>query len=108
MSMTIGSVTLANPAAEDYRRELVPIASDRRAADGTLRTDYAAMKHRWTVTAPALDSTERDSLETALAALAHLSWTPPEGGSYTVRVVEASWGAIAPATYACTFVVEEV
>lgn len=79
------------PDAEDYEVPVLPIAASTRALDGSMLTHYAAVKRSWRLSWPGLTAAQRDSLMTELRRASYLSWEPPEGGDYTVRVMAASW-----------------
>lgn len=79
------------PDHDEYRVSDLAVAASQRALDGTLHTTYAAMKRTWRVVWSGLTAAERDLLMAELRRQAHLAWEPPEGGSYTVRVMEAGW-----------------
>ena len=88
----VGSYTVpVEPDAENYRVENLAVMASERALDGTLHSTYAAMKRRWQVSWSGLTATQRDSLMTQLRTQAHINLQPPEGGSYTVQVADASW-----------------
>ncbi len=94
------------PDAGSYKIADAPVAQSQRAIDGTLHTFFAAAKKRWTVSWSGLSAAERDDLLDELRRLAHLSWQPPEGSTYTVRVQRSDWGVTPNASEAYTVTAE--
>ncbi len=79
------------PDAGEYAVEDLVVAGSERALDGTLHTAYAAVKRHWRVAWSGLTSAQRDLLLAELRRQSHLVWEPPEGSSYTVKVVSSNW-----------------
>ena len=80
-----------DPDTETYRVTSVMVAGSERTVDGTLKTDYVAEKRRWAVTWSKLTSTQRDLLMAELRRAADLEFEPYEGGTFAVKVMNASW-----------------
>lgn len=101
--------SVPDPLLSDYVVEDNIIAGAERTLDGTLRTQFVAAKKRWpSVVWRGVTSTQRDTLLGELRRLAHLSWKPPESGTFTVRVVSSSWRKLNAARYEVTAELEEV
>ena len=91
-------ITTVDPEARAYEVSDT-LATSRRAIDGTLRTQYSTRKEGWPGLRFHVTETQRDALLTELRRLQHLSWLPPEGGSFTVAVERHSWMVEGPARY---------
>jgi len=101
--------SVPDPLLGDYAVDDAIIAGAERTLDGTLRTQYVAAKKRWpNVVWRGVTSTQRDTLLGELRRLAHLSWKPPETGTFTVRVVSSSWRKLSATRYEVTAELEEV
>lgn len=101
--------SVPDPLLSDYVVEDNIIAGAERTLDGTLRTQFVAAKKRWpSVVWRGITSTQRDTILTELRRMAHLSWQPPESGTFTVRVVSSSWRKLNAARYEVTAELEEV
>ena len=80
-----------------------------RTLDGTLRTQYVVAKKRWpNVVWRGVTSAQLTTLLGELRRLAHLSWQPPETGTFTVRVASSSWRKLSASHYEVTAELEEV
>lgn len=105
---TSGSETTINdPLRDGYESELLPIAGSVRTLDGTLRFDITAMKRYWRVPI-VCTSAELTTLNGLLDDLTTQSWMPPEGGTYTVRVVTSKHATFGATHYRVDFELEEV
>ena len=97
-----------DPHRPGYAPAALPVANSERALDGTLNTTWVAMKRRWHVEWRLLTAAQHTTLWTELVRQAHLSWMPPEGGTYTVRVTNATWRQTSATEYAVEADLEEV
>lgn len=101
--------TVPDPLLSEYVVEDNIIAGAERVLSGALRTQFVAAKRRWpSVVWRGVTSTQRDTLLGELRRLAHLSWQPPETGTFTVKVVSSSWRKLNAARYEVTAELEEV
>lgn len=101
--------SVPDPLLSEYTVEDNIIAGADRTLDGTLRTQFVAAKKRWpNVIWRGITSTQRDTLLGELRRLAHLSWQPPETGTFTVRVASSSWRKLSASHYEVTAELEEV
>jgi hypothetical protein len=91
MSTTLGGVTLAEPD-QPAEIERVFVGEQTEAHDGTLLTDYTAVKLKWKLKWSFLSQAERDAVRTRSLVVASQSFSPPhEAGSYTVVVRQGSY-----------------
>jgi hypothetical protein len=100
--------TVPDPHRPEYTVALATVAGSARALDGTLNSLFVAAKRRWYVEWRLLSATDFDTLWAELVRLAHLSWQPPEGSTYTVRVQNASWQETSAGRYMVIADLEEV
>jgi len=100
--------TVPDPHRPGYTASAADVAHSERALDGSLNTLFVAAKRRWHVEWRLLTAAQRTSLWTELMRQQHLSWQPPEGGTYTVRVTNPTWRQTASADYAVETDLEEV
>ncbi len=98
------------PDAGGYKVTEQSLGQSQRALTGALHTTFAAMKRRWAVSWSGLAAAQREVLLMELRRLAHLTWEPPEGASYTVKVASAGWSETPNAVdaYTVTSELEEV
>ena len=110
MSNTIGTYPVpVDPEVDGYSYSSNVLSASDRMLNGTLRTHFVAAKGRWPVTWKGLTATERDLLMVQLETLGHISWQPPEGGSFTVKVNSSSWQPLeGTQRYSVTADLEEV
>lgn len=108
LGLSGSEATLKELSARDIKVEQVPIAGSSRGLDGTLNTDYVAYKLRWTVAWTGLTSTQRDAIAAEVTRLSNLSWYPPTGSNYTVKVNSANWSIDNYTHYRYDLVLEQV
>ena len=89
MSTTIGGVTVASPDAPG-NRTVVFNGRYSTAIDGTSLVDGTGSKLKWSLTWSHLAAAEYTTLYTQLTNSSAQAFTPPEGGSYTVLVLQNS------------------
>jgi len=68
----------------------ITVGGAQRAVDGTRIQHDVVQKRRWEVVWTQLTSAQESTLMTELVRTSDLAWSPPEGGSYTVQVVQGS------------------
>jgi hypothetical protein len=100
----------SDPDAESYKAGYREVGATRRALDGTLNSCWVALKRTWHAEWGGLTAAQKDSLMTELNRLSNLSWTPPEGTTYTVRCTNREWQPQPDASTHCRVVcdLEEV
>ena len=103
-----GGVTQPEPEQSGYVKEALAIGAATRTLNGTLRSHYAAAKAAWTVPWRGLSTTQKNTLATEVVRTQDLVWLPPEGGSFNVRVMNASWHQMASHLWAADVRLEEV
>lgn len=109
IGLTGSEANVPDPLLSEYVVEDNIIAGAERVLSGALRTQFVAAKKRWpSVIWRGVTSTQRDTLLGELRRLAHLSWQPPESGTFTVKVVSSSWRKLNAARYEVTAELEEV
>jgi len=100
--------SVPDPHRPGYTVTVSDVAHSERGLDGSLNTLFVAAKRRWHVEWRLLTAAQRTTLWTALTLQQHVSWMPPEGGTYTVRVTNPTWRQTAAADYAAEADLEEV
>ena len=101
--------TVPDPLLSEYVVEDNMISGAERVLSGALRTQFVVAKKRWPrVVWRGVTSAQLATLLGELRRLAHLSWKPPETGTFTVRVVSSSWRKLNAARYEVTAELEEV
>jgi hypothetical protein len=72
--------------------EEVFVGEQTEAHDGTLLTDYTAIKTKWKLKWSNLTETQRDAIATRALVVTSQSFSPPqEAASYTVVVRRGTW-----------------
>ena len=101
---------LFTPDQDSYTVEYVPIASSRRTLAGTLKSDWAAIKHRWSFSMSGMIALDLLQYKSASEEKDVLLWQAPDSASMTfvVRVMESRWRQVSPGRYSAEMVLEEV
>jgi hypothetical protein len=112
MATTLGGVTLADPLSPTERSQVF-VGQHRLAHDGTVLTDFAAIKWRWPLRWDNLTQAQRDTIYTQVQVTTSQTFSPPnEAGSYTVVVMQDTYREIAKymdvTRYEVEFEVEEL
>jgi hypothetical protein len=113
---TGAKTTLTDPDGDSYTTEILPIATSKRTVGGTLRSDFAAVKYRWSlkwtsVAGAPEGATWMASYGSALIHQGHCYWQGKDvddDATYTVRVMEARWYQSSPGRYSVEMVLEQV
>lgn len=80
------AVTVRDPDVPITKQRL-HLSAQRRTLDGSLKQHVSTSKWRWELDWTLLTSAEYATLITELDREQDLTWAPPDGGSYTVRVI---------------------
>jgi hypothetical protein len=100
---------LGTPDMDSYVVEYLPIASSRRTIAGTLKTDWSALKHRWSFTMSGMVSLDLIQYKSVSEEFNNVLWQAPDSAAATfrVRIMESRWRQQSPGRYAAEMVLEE-
>ena len=85
----LGGTTLAN--CRDCTQSEIFVGLQEHAHDGTLLTDYTALKNGWEISWTVRSEGERDTIRGRYDVVGTQSFTAPDGGTATVVVRRGSW-----------------
>ena len=88
-TITMGGITLPNITACDATE--VFVGTQEESHNGTLLTDYTALKLSWTIKAEMLTEAQRDTVKARTDTVTSQTLNDLDGNSYTVVVRRGSY-----------------